>query len=227
LIDIVDQITAVKRQVGSRQLEVGEARTVTIARVYDSPVADVWDACTNPERIPRWFLPVSGELRVGGRYQLERNASGRIERRDPPRSFAATWEYGDTETWIEVRLSPEPDGRIRFELEHIARVDDGGHWDQFSPGAAGVGWELALIGMALALAPGNSADRHEVAAWKACEDGEWFIALSSQSWCEAGVAAGAMHPPARQRLTARLHSTAGCTGTGRRDASYFRIGEVR
>jgi uncharacterized protein YndB with AHSA1/START domain len=49
---------------------------VTITQVYAAPVEDVWDACTNPARIPRWFLPVSGELRLGGRYQLEGNAGG-------------------------------------------------------------------------------------------------------------------------------------------------------
>jgi uncharacterized protein YndB with AHSA1/START domain len=86
----------------------------------------VWDACTNPERIPRWFLPISGELRVGGRYQLEGTAGGTIERCDPPRSFAATWEYGGDVTWIELQLSPEPDGRTRLQLEHIAPLDDEG-----------------------------------------------------------------------------------------------------
>ena len=55
-----------------------------ISAVYDTTLDDLWDACTNAERIPRWFLPVSGELRDGGRYQLEGNAGGTIERCDPP-----------------------------------------------------------------------------------------------------------------------------------------------
>lgn len=38
----------------------------------------MWDACTDPERIPRWFLPISGDLRLNGRYQLEGNAGGAI-----------------------------------------------------------------------------------------------------------------------------------------------------
>src|SRR5882724_8555264 len=29
-----------------------------------------WDAMTNAERIPRWFLPISADLRLSGRYQL-------------------------------------------------------------------------------------------------------------------------------------------------------------
>jgi hypothetical protein len=61
---------------------------LTVSQTYEGTLDDLWDACTNPKRIPRWFLPVSGDLRVGGRYQLEGNASGTIERCDPPNSFA-------------------------------------------------------------------------------------------------------------------------------------------
>ena len=124
MIDVSQQINAVRRQVGTRVLEAGEARTVTVSQSYASPIEDVWDACTNPERIPRWFLPISGDLRVGGRYQLEGNAGGTIERCDPPSSFAATWEFGDQVSWIEVRLTAEPGARTLLALEHIAHVDD-------------------------------------------------------------------------------------------------------
>src|SRR6185437_4008593 len=89
VIDVDEQVEAVGRSVG----ETGEVRTVTIARGYAAPVEDLWDACTTPERIARWFLPVSGDLREGGRYQLEGNAGGTIERCDPPHAFAATWEF--------------------------------------------------------------------------------------------------------------------------------------
>ena len=40
--------------------------TVTISQAYAAAIEDVWDACTSAERIPRWFLPVSGELKPGG-----------------------------------------------------------------------------------------------------------------------------------------------------------------
>ena len=74
MIDVTQQINAVRRQVGTRVLEAGEARTVTVSQSYNAAVEDVWDACTNPERIPRWFLPITGDLRPGGRYQLQGNA---------------------------------------------------------------------------------------------------------------------------------------------------------
>jgi uncharacterized protein YndB with AHSA1/START domain len=189
VIDVIHEINSVQRRVGSRVLAAGEARTVTILRTYAATVEDVWDACTNPERIPRWFLPISGELRVGGRYQLQGNAAGTIERCDPPRSFAATWEYGGDISWIELRLSPVESGRTRFELEHIAHVDQE-RWAQFGPGAVGVGWDLGLLGLAIYQSSGKILDPQEVAAWSASAEGKQFMSLSSQAWCDASVAAG-------------------------------------
>lgn len=189
MIDVTHQINSVRRRVGKRLFEVGEARVVTVSRTYDTPLDDLWNACTDPERIPRWFLPVSGELRLGGRYQLEGNAGGTIEHCDPPRGFAATWEYGDEVSRIELRLTPDGDG-ARFELDHIAHVDDE-RWEQFGPGAVGIGWDLGLIGLTLHLAGGGAVvDPQEVMTWSASDEGRRFIAASSDSWYEASVASG-------------------------------------
>jgi uncharacterized protein YndB with AHSA1/START domain len=196
MIDVAQQINAVRREVGSRTLEAGEARIVTVSQTYAASVDDVWDACTNPERIPRWFLPVTGELRLGGRYQLEGNASGTIERCDPPASFAATWEYGGEVSWIELHVSPESDGRTRFTLEHIAHVDDE-RWAEFGPGAVGIGWDLGLVGLALHLSSGMAVDPQENAAWAASDEGRRFATLSSERWCAANIAAGADEAEAR------------------------------
>jgi uncharacterized protein YndB with AHSA1/START domain len=189
VVDVVHEINAVRRQVGTRQLEAGEARTITISRTYDATPEEVWDACTNPERVPRWFLPISGELRVGGRYHLEGNASGTIERCDPPRSFVATWEYSGEVSWIELRLSAVPGGGTRLELQHIAHIDDE-RWAQFGPGATGVGWELGSMGLGRYLASGEGLEPQAVAAWNVSEEGKRFMTQCSESWGEASIAAG-------------------------------------
>jgi uncharacterized protein YndB with AHSA1/START domain len=199
VIDVAHQVNSVQRRVGSRALEAGEARTVTISRTFDHELADVWDACTNPSRIPRWFLPVSGELRLGGRYQLEGNAGGTIESCSPPTAFSATWEIRGTVSWVEVRLSPESDGTTRFTLEHIALAQDGAHWDEFGPGAVGIGWDLGIIGLTLHLASGAAVDPRAVAEWSASNDGRRFMTLSAARWCDADVAAGTDAGDARAR----------------------------
>lgn len=138
---------------------------MSISQTCDATIDDFWDACTHPERIPRWFLPISGDLRVHGRYELEGNASGTIEHCDPPKSFSATWEYGGEVTWIEVRLSSEAGG-TRFELEHTAHVDDE-RWAEFGPSATGIGWDMGLPGLTSHLASGETLDPRDSAAWMA------------------------------------------------------------
>ncbi len=85
MIDVIRTIGAVAREVASREHEGRPARVVVATRTYDTTVEDVWDAVTNPERIPRWFLPITGELELGGRYQLKGNAGGEITGCEPPR----------------------------------------------------------------------------------------------------------------------------------------------
>lgn len=208
MIDVVHEINATRRTVGGRVLEAGEARTVTITRVYDSPLDDLWDACTNAERIPRWFLPVSGELREGGQYQLQGNAGGTIQRCDPPHGFDATWEFGGEVSWIELRLAPEGDGRTRFELVHIAHVSDE-RWAQFGPGAVGVGWDLGLLGLALHLRSGEQVDPEAFMGWSASDEGKAFITHSSEVWRDASAAAGTDADAAR---AAAARTTAFYTG---------------
>jgi uncharacterized protein YndB with AHSA1/START domain len=210
MIDVKQQISAVRRTVGSRVLEAGTAHVSTISQTYDTDVADLWDAVTSPERIPRWFLPITGDLRVGGRYQFEGNAGGTVERCDAPNSFAATWEYGGDVSWIEVRLTPEGDRRARFELEHVAHVDDE-RWAEFGPGATGVGWEMGLMGLFLHLASNGAAvDPVAAMAFMASPDGKQLLTLSSDAWRDAAIAAGEDESAARaaaDRTTAAYTAT--------------------
>src|SRR6266508_5865410 len=99
-IDVVGMVGAVRREVEEREHEGRPAHLVVAERRYPAGVEDVWDALTNAERIPRWFLPISGDLRLGGRYQLEGNAGGTITACEPPRHLAVTWEYGGDVSWV-------------------------------------------------------------------------------------------------------------------------------
>ena len=78
-MDIDAQIAAVDRGLTGGTRDGAATHVQTLAQTYPAPIDDVWDALTSAERIPRWFLPVSGDLRLGGRYQVEGNAGGTIE----------------------------------------------------------------------------------------------------------------------------------------------------
>jgi uncharacterized protein YndB with AHSA1/START domain len=202
MIDVVQEIEAIQRKVGTGRIPAGEGRTVTLRRSYEAPVDDVWDALTNPERISRWFLPISGDYRIGGRYQFEGNAGGEILACDRPRSLRVTWVYGDTGdpadvSEVEVRLSPAGDEAIIFELEHTAVVPED-RWDEYGPGAVGVGWDMSLLGLELHLRGGSVGDPE---AWQLSAEGRDFATRSSAAWGEANRAAGA-DPAAADRAVA-------------------------
>jgi uncharacterized protein YndB with AHSA1/START domain len=198
MTDARHHISTVRRTLGTRTLEAGEARVQTISQVYDTDPDDMWDVVTNPARIERWFLPVEGELKLGGHYQLKGNAGGTVTACDPPRGYAATWEFGDMVSWIEVRLTPEGEGRTRFELEHVAHVDDS-MWDQFGAGGTGLGWDSGFWGLAKHLSdPAAAPDNADVMAWLASEEGRAVLRGSADGWAAAEIAAGA-DPAAAKR----------------------------
>lgn len=187
-IDAAATARLVTREVrqGSRD---GTATRVTVARrTYATGQDDLWDAVTNPQRLPRWFLPVSGDLRVGGRYQLEGNASGTIEECDVPSSFAATWEFAGQISWLQVTLTPHEAGTI-LEIAHEAPVDPE-FWAQFGPGAGGVGWDLGLMGLGLHLDSGAAVDPEAAATWTGSPAGREFVELAAAGWADAAIADG-------------------------------------
>ena len=152
-MDFITAVGEVRRTVVATTHDGQPARMVVAERSYDADMDDVWDALTNPQRIPRWFLPVSGDLRVGGRYQLEGQAGGTITACEPPRHLAVTWEYGGEVSWVEVHLNASGD-TTTFRLEHVVPVDDD-KWNEFGPGAVGVGWDLTVVALAEHLETGE------------------------------------------------------------------------
>ena len=185
--DVESHLGAVRRSVSSLKRDGQPARAVILSRAYAATVEDLWDAVTNGERIPRWFLPVGGELKPGGRYQLEGNAGGVITACERPSHFALTWEFGEDVSWVEVRLAAGEAARARLTLTHTARLSE--HWDEYGPGATGVGWELGLLGLAVHITQPTEPKPDE-ATFAASPDGKAFIAGSSQGWAQAAVAAG-------------------------------------
>jgi len=196
-IDVLRYIGMVTREIQTREYEGRPARALLATCVYDTTIDDVWDAITNPERIPRWFLPISGDLRLGGRYQLQGNASGQITACDPPRTLDLTWEYGGQVSWVQARLTELSDGGTSLRLEHIAHVPDD-LWNQYGPGAVGVGWDLAMLGLGRHLETGVTVDPEQAAEWPTTKEGKDFISRSSDGWGRASIAAGTPEAAARE-----------------------------
>lgn len=188
-IDVNQRIGAVTRTVSTRDVGGAAARVIVLARGFGAAPEELWDALTRAERIPRWFLPVTGDLRLGGRYQLQGNAGGEILECDAPRRLGLTWEMHGAVSWVNVRLAEDGAGGTRLELEHVAHVP-GEFWDQLGPGAVGVGWDQALLGLDQHFATGETVGPQEAERWLASDEGRGFVRQSSDAWRAASVAAG-------------------------------------
>jgi uncharacterized protein YndB with AHSA1/START domain len=175
------------RAVKDAEYQGQPVRIVSGSRTYSAEIEDLWDAITNSERIPRWFAPITGELKLGGRYQLEGNAGGDITRCDPPRALDITWECGNV-SWVTVRLESVTGG-TRLTLEHLMGRDEASeaHWKKYGPGATGVGWELGFLGLGLYLESGEAVIESEIMA---SPHGNAFIENCARSWSDAHIRSG-------------------------------------
>ncbi len=200
--DVGKHLDAAERSVAALERDGQPARAITLSRSYPTTLDDLWDAITSGERLPRWFLPISGDLRPGGRYRLEGNAGGVITACEQPWRLALTWEFSGDASWVEARCAQAGAGRAQLALTHTQRPSQ--HWNRYGPGAGGVGWELAFLGLAFHLAQPD-APKLDDATFAASLDGKAFIRGSCEGWERAAVSAGAV-PGAAKAAAARTRA---------------------
>jgi uncharacterized protein YndB with AHSA1/START domain len=183
MIDIAGHLKAIHRDVGTQKAESGEFVSVLLRRTYDAAIDDVWDALTDPVRVKRWFLPLSGDLTVGGTFQLEGNAGGEILRCEPPRLLRVT--FGGPVSLVELRLTGRGRDTTDLQLEHTVPIEMAGS----GAGAlyVGPGWDGMFLALALHLAGEETGD--PVAAATSPEARE-FSRQSVRAWVAAIEASG-------------------------------------
>jgi len=133
------------------------ARSAVITRIYKSfTVDELWSACTERERLQRWFGDVTGELSVGSALRIDAGMPHPITSRviacERPARIVITWSYAgdplDPPDEVEARISavpPSEGGGAQLEIEHRSGV--------LYPWASGVGsgWESWIWGLERAL----------------------------------------------------------------------------
>ncbi|MFI6290559.1 SRPBCC domain-containing protein [Nonomuraea sp. NPDC050790] len=185
MIDIAAHINATRREVTRDE----ESVCVVMSRSYDAALDDVWDALTDPDRIKRWLMPISGDLRVGGTFQLEGNAGGEILECEPPARYKVS--FGGPDSLVEVRLSAAGDERTDFVLEHTVPLA----MAQSGAGAftVGPGWDGALLGLALFLA-GEVKESDDPVEAAGSEEAQRYSLASVIAWEAAITASGTATP---------------------------------
>ena len=185
--DAKSEILKTERSVEFLDRDGRPASAKVVCRNLDAGIDDVWDAITNPDSIPGWFTPITGDLRLNGRFQLEGNAGGAITECEPRSRFALTWEFGGDISWVEVQLDRAQDGGTSLVLTHTAHLSE--HWETYGPGATGVGWEMAFLGIAYYLEDPNF-EKPDPEEFAFSEDGRTMLTLSSEAWGRAAMSAG-------------------------------------
>ncbi len=182
----------------------GEAvADVEVTRSYDGTVEEVWDALTSAERLPRWFAPVTGELRQGGRFQVEGNASGTVQECYPQRGFTVTWELAGATSTVAVEVAELSLDRTLVRISHRCPTDDD-HWRRFGPAAVGLGWDLAVEGLAMHLAAGGADVSADGFAWMTSPDGAAHLRRCGSAWERADVQDGEDPVTAAERAAASV-----------------------
>jgi uncharacterized protein YndB with AHSA1/START domain len=192
IIDIAEQIGATSREVSRQHTESGETVAVTLQRRYPADPADVWQAITDPERVRRWFLPLTGDLREGGNFELEGNASGDILKCEPPRHLVVT--FGGESSIVDVQLSGDGQQTL-LKLTHSVPVELAGS----GAGAlyVGPGWDGALMGIALYLAgeaPEDlvaAANSPQVQDFNVSSIKEWVASIEASGTADADAISAA------------------------------------
>ena len=192
IIDIAKQIGAISREVSQQHTESGETVAVTLHRRYPADQADVWQAITDPDRVRRWFLPLAGDLREGGSFQLEGNAGGDIVKCEPPRHLMVT--FGGESSIVDVSLSGDGEQTL-LELTHSVPLELAGS----GAGAlyVGPGWDGALLGIALYLAgeviddPVAAANSPEMQDFNLSSIKDWVATIEVSGTADADAIAAA------------------------------------
>lgn len=143
--------------VGSlRRMEDGKG-AVRMEDLYNTDIADLWSALTDPRRLARWIAEVKGDLRPGGqihaRFTSGWDGSGRIAICQAPRRLAVTMSPGTSdETVIDVTLTPEHDKTRLVVEERGIPVDElSGH---------GAGWQAHVEDLSAHIHGGEAGDWH-------------------------------------------------------------------
>lgn len=99
---------------------------VVFDRHYATDPADLWQACTDPGRLARWFAPVTGDLRPGGDFTIHFDDADaplcRVVTCEAPERLVWQWPIREVASVVTVEVCADGDGS-RLVLRH-ARLTD-------------------------------------------------------------------------------------------------------
>ena len=192
----LDRIASnISRQVASFEQDLKPLRKVRLSCDLAETKKVLWESLTDPEKLGKWFQHVTGDLKVGGRFQIQDNAAGSVVSCQSGEDFSITWEFAGDTSWVDVSLVELDNGSIRLSISHTMNFSE--HWTYYGPGATGVGWELSLYGLAFFLLHPDE-EKFDEMEFVSSPLGKSTIEQSSDGWAQADITSGTAPQHAQQ-----------------------------
>ena len=187
--------TNIQREVHAITKDGKSLRSVTLSCDLKTVIDPLWVAITHKDVLEKWFQPVTGELKLGGRFQIQDNAAGSVVSCQSGESYSITWEFAGDVSWVDVSLVALEHSSVRLSIAHTMNFSE--HWTHYGPGATGVGWELSLYGLAFFLLHPDEQKFDEM-EFVSSQLGKSTIEQSSEGWTQADITSGTPAEHAQQ-----------------------------
>jgi len=117
----------------------GDEVVVVFDRHYATSPDDLWRACTDPDRLARWFAPVAGDLTEGGEFTIHFDDGDvprcRILTCERPTRLVWEWPIGDVRSVVTAEVIADGEGaRLHLRHERLSGAQAAGYaagWDTY------------------------------------------------------------------------------------------------
>jgi len=187
----IEALGASFREVVSGKRDGVLTHIVRASRHYPTTPADLWGAFTDGDRVQLWFAKVAGDFKQGGRFSIKGNADGDIVVCEPPKHLGLTWEFSGNTSWVTITIQ-QTDGGALLTVEHEQPTDPESqvHWDQYGPGATGVGWEWTMLGLEMHLSAPGTSTIEAGESWSVSAAGKATLRGWAEAWGKAHAETG-------------------------------------
>lgn len=126
-------------QVLGRLERDGDEVAVVFDRHYATSPDDLWQACTEPDRLARWFARVTGDLSPGGDFTIHFDDDDtpvcRVVTCEPPRRLVWEWPIGQVPTVVTAEVNADGEGaRLVLRHQRLTAAQSAGYaagWDTY------------------------------------------------------------------------------------------------
>ena len=187
--DLTAHMKAMSRTVRNLERDGKPAKAVVASCTYDTDPADLWDALTNPKRLPRWFAPVTGDLKLGGKYQVEGNAGGTITECEPREAHRGDLGIHGRDELGQHHAHPE--GRRAPSSSSSTSPSSIPTGTSSAPAPSASAGTSRFLGLAMYLADPDCEEAAETTeAGPTGREAKDFIRDASDGWGQAAIGAG-------------------------------------